>query len=72
MDKNAEKVCKSKAQVLSLMKKMAKLGFISCSVIVEAGKLRSTETYLASLGYRVYAFINGDNNGQVDVEWDLL
>lgn len=62
-------VCNTEKQVFSLIKSYAKFGLNNCSVIVYASDMRNIEGVLIREGFRVYCYINEENNGQLDVEW---
>lgn len=62
-------VCKTFKDAEKILKKYAQLGFGNCSIICDSENVGLFEREAANRGFRVYTFINEDNNGQLDIEW---
>jgi len=67
--KNLNYLCTSTDDVRKLLIIMAKMGFYDATVICDSNKFRSIESDLAEDGYRIYAYVNGENKGQLDITW---
>ena len=64
-----DKVLTNTKNVDKLLKKSAECGLNNAFIICEASKIREFEQDAIRRGLKVYAYINEDNNGQLDVEW---